>query len=388
MSYYTEYLNKNMNYATIKNERKVQLKKISQLRGNRDILVYASDLMKTIAPISIDYSDILPISDQLSQMNGAEIDIILETPGGIAEVVEDAVKLIRGKYTKVGVIIAGWAKSAGTIFAMAGDEILMGKASALGPIDAQIFNNNKRFSAEAFLEGLEKIKEEVLKTLKLNPAYIPILQNISPGEIQHCKNAQDFSKILVTRWLVDYKFKYWDKHSSNGKPVTTEEKEIQADKIAGILCKQSEWLTHGRSVKIEDFNRIGLKVTDFSSNHALNEAILRYYTLLRMSFESTNMYKLFETKETQIERYLVQQIMQGKPPKPDQIEKAEANYKCNNCGQILKIQFNFKPNTSLKTGNLPYPIKDDILVCPNCKSENNIKPMKLSLEAQLGKKVI
>src|SRR5690606_11231264 len=147
MSYYTEYLNKKMNYDAIRKERKVQLKKISQLRGNRDILVYASDLMKGMAPISIDYSDILPISDQLSQMNGTEIDIILETPGGIAEVVEDEVELIRGKYEKVGVIIAGWAKSAGTIFAMAGDEILMGKTSALGPIDAQIFNNNKRFSA-------------------------------------------------------------------------------------------------------------------------------------------------------------------------------------------------------------------------------------------------
>lgn len=388
MSYYTEYLNKNMNYDAIRKERKVQLKKISQLRGNRDILVYASDLMKGIAPISIDYSDILAISDQLSQMNGTEIDIILETPGGIAEVVEDAVKLIRGKYEKVGVIIAGWAKSAGTIFAMAGDEILMGKTSALGPIDAQIFNNNKRFSAEAFLEGLEKIKEEVVKTQKLNPAYIPILQNISPGEIQHCKNAQDFSKILVIKWLMDYKFKYWEKHSSTGNPVTSEEKEKQADKIAGILCKQSEWLTHGRSIKIDDFNRIGLKITDFSSNVELNEAIQRYYTLLRMSFESTNMYKLFETKETQIERYLVQQIIQGKSPSPDQIEKAEANYKCNNCGHVLKIQFNFKPNTPLNAGNLPYPIKDDILVCPNCKSEHIIKPMKLSLEAQLGKKVI
>ncbi len=342
--------------------------------------------MKNNAPISIDYSDILPFSDQLSQLSGTEIDIVLETPGGIAEVVEDLVKLIRSKYEKVGIIIAGWAKSAGTIFALAGDEILMGEMSALGPIDAQIINNNKRFSAEAFLEGLEKIKKEVIDTGKLNPAYIPILQNISPGEIQHCRNAQDFSQILVKKWLMDYKFKYWDKHSSTGKPVTPEEKEAQASKIAEILCKQSEWLTHGRSVKKEDFQRIGLKITDFSADAKLNEAILRYYTLLRMSFE-TNLYKVFETTKTQIEKFLVQQVIQG-GSHPNQVEKAETDFKCSNCNQISKIQLNFLSNTALKPGNLPYPIKDDIFVCPHCKSQHNIKPMKLALEAQLGKKVV
>jgi len=66
MSYYTEYLNKQMSYSDIQKERKLQLEQISKSRGNRDVLVYASDLMKTNAPISIDYSDILPFSDQLS----------------------------------------------------------------------------------------------------------------------------------------------------------------------------------------------------------------------------------------------------------------------------------------------------------------------------------
>jgi len=68
--------------------------------------------------------------------------------------------------------------------AMSVDEILMGPASALGPIDAQMSWQGKRFSADALLEGLEKIKEEVAGSGILNKAYIPILQGISPGEIQ------------------------------------------------------------------------------------------------------------------------------------------------------------------------------------------------------------
>ena len=87
----------------------------------------------------------------------------------------------------------------------------------LGPIDAQIFYQGKRFSADALLEGMEKIKKEVVDTGTLNRAYIPILQGISPGELQNAENALSFAKILVTQWLAQYKFRTWTTHSSNGR---------------------------------------------------------------------------------------------------------------------------------------------------------------------------
>ncbi|MBK8352706.1 MAG: Clp protease ClpP, partial [Saprospirales bacterium] len=108
----------------------------------------------------------MAIQDQLSNLNGKSIDIILETGGGIAEVVEDIVRILRSKYDNVGIIIPGTAKSAGTILSMAADEILMGTGSSLGPIDAQIITQSKRFSADAFLEGLEKIKADVIAISK------------------------------------------------------------------------------------------------------------------------------------------------------------------------------------------------------------------------------
>ena len=134
MGVYSDYLNQQLSFEELTNERKAQLKRISEIRG-RGVLVFASDVAKN-CPNSIDYSDIVPFSDQLSVISGNEIDIILETPGGLAEVVEDLVKLIRSQFNKVGIIVPGMAKSAGTIFTMAADEILMGKTSALGPIDA------------------------------------------------------------------------------------------------------------------------------------------------------------------------------------------------------------------------------------------------------------
>jgi predicted RNA-binding Zn-ribbon protein involved in translation (DUF1610 family) len=328
----------------------------------------------------------LPFSDQLSNLTGDAIDIILETPGGFAEVVEDMVKLVRGKFEKVGIIIPGYCKSAGTIFAMAGDEILMGSVSALGPIDAQIMFNNKRFSAEAFLEGLEKIKEEVTKTGKLNAAYIPMLQNLSPGEIQHCENAQNFSKKLVYEWLAKYKFKYWETHSSTGKLVTEEDKLSRAKDIAEDLCKQSKWLTHGRSIKIDELEHLQLKITNYSQIANLNDAIVRYYTLLRMSFD-TNIYKIIETVESQIYRFIVGPNPGGTPI-PDTQKIVGINFECPKCKEHFLIQLNLGQSAPLKPDHVPYPIDDNVFKCPNCSTPSNLINIRMQVEAQTGKKLI
>src|SRR5437016_1422113 len=68
----------------------------------------------------------------------------------------------------------------------------------------------KVFSADALIDGFEQIKKEVAKE-GLNRAYIPILQGISPGELQSAKNAKSFAEVLVRQWLAEYKFRKWEK---------------------------------------------------------------------------------------------------------------------------------------------------------------------------------
>lgn len=389
MGIYTEYLERKLTFEQLTKERKLQLKEIAKLRGNRDIIVYASDLNnKANAPIAIDFSDILVFQDQLSNLEGKSIDVILETPGGIAESVEDMVRMLRNKYEHIGIIIPGTAKSAGTIWAMAGDEILMGASSALGPIDAQIvFPGGKRFSADAFLEGLEKIKTDVKTNGKLNPAYIPILQNISPGEIQHCENAQNFSKKLVTEWLAQYKFKYWDNHTTTGLPVTDEEKKLRAQQIADKLCKHSDWLTHSRSITINDLEKMKLQIIDYSKTPPLNEAITRYYTLLRMTLDMTSIYKIVETSETQVYRHNQQVGIPAPQNIPGNMKSAIIDFECPKCKTKTKIQAKFVKDEKLKPGVMPFP-KNDIFVCGQCHAQSNIANVRLQIEAQTQKKII
>ncbi|MFH1756249.1 MAG: hypothetical protein ABIA59_11175 [Candidatus Latescibacterota bacterium] len=149
---------------------------------------------------------------------------------------------------------------------------------------------------------MEKIKKEVTSTGILNKAYIPMLQGISPGEPQSAENTLKFAKVLVTQWLTQYKFQNWQTHSSNGKPVTVDEKTQQAEEIAAQLCDHSRWLTHGRSIKLADLESMRLKITDYSKDKNLLDAIHRYHTLLQMTFAGPPIYKVFETPTSQIYR--------------------------------------------------------------------------------------
>lgn len=382
MGAYSEYLNRGMSFQDLSGERKNQLSLISKARGGRDILVYAADLNSRKAPISIDYTDLLPIKDQLANLKGNAVDLILETPGGSGEVAEDIVELLREQFKNVAVIVPGWAKSAGTLIAMAADEILMDQSSALGPIDAQLFWQGKVFSADALIEGMEKIKEEVENTGKLNKAYIPILQGISPGELQSAQNALDFAKDLVAEWLANYKFQNWDTHKSTGEKVTHQERCERAEEIATKLCDHQNWKTHGRSIKLEDLEEIRLQITDYSRDQALSEAIHRYHTLLQMTFAS-NAYKLIETKASQIYRFAAD----ANAIHPLQSDAVLLEVKCDKCGKKMKVQANFEKALPLQKGSIAFP-SNNRLKCSDCGVMIDLNDIRRRIEAETKKSII
>jgi hypothetical protein len=267
---------------------------------------------------------------------------------------------------------------------MAGDEILMDSISALGPIDAHLQWQGKTFSADALLEGLEKIKTEVVETGTLNRAYIPILQGISPGELQAAENALKFAKVLVTEWLAKYKFKNWKTHASSGATVTDGEKKKRAEDIAEQLCNHRSWLTHGRSIKIDDFEKMRLLITDFSKDASLSEAIRRYYALLQISF-ATNIYKIIETPVSQIYRFMVPQAPLMNPGTKK--GKVIVEVQCNKCSQTSKIQANLGESLPIEANHIPFP-SDNKFQCPNCSTLIDLTDLRRQIESQTKEKIV
>ena len=381
MGVYSEYLNRKMSYADIRAERQRQLQRIKAIR-NRDILVFASDLTRQ-CPNGIQYGDLLPFYDQLATIKTKNIDVLLETPGGDAVIVEDMVKRIRTKFNKFAIIVPGCAKSAGTIFAMAADEIMMSPESSLGPIDAQIMRGSKVFSAGAFLEGIENIKRKTAREGRLDPVYLPILYNVSPGEIQHCENAQQFSQKLVAEWLQTYKFKMWNQHK-NGNPVTDGEKAQRAKEIARTLADSGHWLTHGRSIHIDDLTEMGLRISNFSADTNLCDAINRYYALLKISFQSP-VYKIFETLDGCIELHMGKN--KAAPANANLADSVIVEFSCPKCKHAKVIQANFKPNLPLAMGAEMFP-QNNIVKCNVCGAETNLLALRQRIESESGRSII
>lgn len=387
MGIYTEYLDRQLSFPDLASERRAQLTRIKEIRGH-DVLVFAADVKKSQTPISISYPDLLPITDQLSNLNGSALDLILETHGGSAEIAEQIVRLLRGRFEHLTVIVPGVAKSAGTIMAMAADEILMEPGSALGPIDAQLTWQGKTFSVDALLKGFDRIKQEVVDTGQLNKAYIPILQGLSPGELESAYNAREFATELVTEWLFTYKFKDWSVHETPGKPttgqpVTDEEKRQRANEIAAALCEHSRWRTHGRSITLADLQALHLKITDYSQRSEA-DAIRRYFTLLQMTFDTT-IYKVFETPVSQIYRFVPSPAQAA--PKPPAAEASVIDLPCSKCQAHHRLQANLDKSLPLQPNSLPFPA-DNKFKCPNCGTEHDLSDLRRQIELQTKKKVV
>ncbi len=232
---------------------------------------------------------------------------------------------------------------------------------------------------------MDQIKHEIEETGHLNRIYIPMLQNLSPGELQQARHAQEFAVGLVRKWLASYKFKDWTRHTS-GEPVNDQEKHDRADEIATALSNHSRWKTHGRSIKISDLHELGLRVTNFDEDHDLADAIRRYYILLRMTFES-NIFKLFETPTSQIVRYERGNITPPEVPtdaKQAQLDQAVVKLTCKKCNTVMTVQGNLGRQVPLKAGHLPFPASNT-LQCPTCGVVHDLIQARQQIEAQSKK---
>lgn len=213
--------------------------------------------------------------------------VILDTPGGIVEVVERIVRVLRKHYTEVKFIIPNSAMSAGTVLAMSGDAILMDYHSCLGPIDPQLERDGNLVPALSYLEQYQVLKEKSEKGA-LSTAEMVLLQKLDLAELRQFELARDLSISLLKEWLTQYKFKDWTVTETNGTPVTTEMKKERAEEIARKLNDHTRWLTHGRGIDMDTLREeINLKIDDFDSYPGLKVAAWDYFWFMNSQMQAS-----------------------------------------------------------------------------------------------------
>jgi len=298
-----------MDFDIAKEIRKA-LKEVSVI-SNKPIVAYFANVInqKVKASISIDSTDELPFTELVSPINSSnrELDFVLVTPGGSAEQVSKFVNKLRPRFDTVRFILPNIAMSAGSIFVMSGDEIIMTPDSYIGPIDPQVPGKDGRYiPAQSILTLINDIQQRGSALLAggQQPLWtdLQILNNIDGKEIGAALNASGYSIELVKDYLTKYKFGAWDKHR-NGMPVTEQEKQTRAIEIASRLCDHSIWKTHSRGITREiAWEECRLKILHAESIAGLERAIRRLWALMYWIFENTAIYKILISEEYAIFR--------------------------------------------------------------------------------------
>lgn len=392
-----EYLDKRMGISDLRIELERLVKEYNRITG-RYLFVFATDFSKGRAGVDIELQqdDFYNIQDILRESPQSEIDFYIETPGGSGTAAEEIARFLHKKFNKVTFVIAGEAKSAGTILVMSGDEIMMTDTGSLGPIDAQVRIGRYMSSAHDYKAWVEQKRMEAMTAGRLNPFDAMMVAQISPGELYGVINSLEFAKDLVKKWLVDYKFKNWTVTSS-GQPVDEEKKKSRAAEIAEFLSDHMSWRSHGRSLKIEDLNEY-LKIERIDDNIELADVVYRIKTVLRLIFSDSSIYKIYRTEDTYLAKTAIMANSQSMiplnnsaVPKVGQIQAAEFNISCPKCRKLHKvvgyIGIDSAGIAKMKLPVNPNVMDNDILKCDNCQFEIDLKPIKNQFEVTHRKKL-
>jgi hypothetical protein len=208
------------------------------------------------------------------------VTIILDTVGGVVEVVERIVETVRHVYQEVVVIVPDKAMSAGTILALSADSIMMDYFSCLGPIDPQVEKDGRLVPALSYLNQFERLNAKAVAGT-LTTAEFALLNKMDLGELFQFEQARELSVELLIKWLTNFKFKDWAATSTSGLLVTDDMKRQRAREIAAALNDPERWHCHGRPIDKQTLtSELGLLIDDFSTSPQLNRAVRGYGDLL------------------------------------------------------------------------------------------------------------
>jgi len=257
----------------------------------RDTIVYSSAYAcgKGGVPpftLSVSTDDMQGFMTAINGLKGDKLDLILHSPGGSLEAAEQIVNYLRAKYSHIRVIVPQNAMSAASMIACAADVIVMGKQSAIGPIDPQITfpTQHGAFTApaQALLDDFEQAKTEVTAAPHVAPLWVSKMKDYPPGIFNMCKNTLTLAKEKVTQWMQNNMFK--------GEP----DAHTKALAIANWLGDAHQHKTHGHPINFDEAAAKGLKVERLEDDQIFQDRVLSVFHATTVTFGVTNCVKMVQ----------------------------------------------------------------------------------------------
>lgn len=295
-------------------EHRMDLLRRIEARTHRPIIVYAANLNVPNIPNSLDHTDVTPFSDLTRTVPGRAIDVLLHSPGGLAEAAERIVHLLRARFDSVRFIIPHTAFSAATMLATSADELVLDDTSALGPIDPQIVFRDPQTGqsnivpTQAILEGFNNAKADIKADPDSLGVYLPLLNKLDLPLFEICKNANKLAETLVTEWLRTYLLK---------------DEPQRAGEVTEYFSTHKDRLSHGRPITLATIKSdLKIKhVVDLKDDPGLRELIGELWAEIEWFVDVSGTAKFFENAYGVAFRRMFQVIQQPMvipiaPPQP------------------------------------------------------------------------
>jgi hypothetical protein len=204
------------------------------------------------------------------------------------EAADQIVQYLRSKYKSIRAIIPQNAMSAATMIACACDSIVMGKHSALGPIDPQVTfptaSGTFTAPAQAILDEFEQAKQEIKTDQSTIPLWASRIQAYPHGFLQLCQTTLALAREKVADWLEAYMF------------AGEQDARKRAEEIANWLGDAKAHKTHARPIGVAQARDKGLKVESLELDQTLQEVALSAFHASMVTFQVTDCVKIVENQ--------------------------------------------------------------------------------------------
>jgi hypothetical protein len=259
--------------------RQAQIKQMQQASGNR-LLCYVAG-----GGAQITRDDTIGLVELLHNVpRDSNIDFLLHTAGGDIDAAEKIVSMLRTAVGKgrLRVIVPDFAKSAGTLIALAADKVVMSDSSELGPIDPQFLKrdgdgNVRWHSVLNYLNAYQTLCDKLRETpadvptqimlSKLDPTTVVLFEAVS-------RRARTLAEEHLNRWMF-------------------QKKKANYTKIAADLMDTNRWPAHGQMIGWEDAKEMELEVEYLVPESEEWRSYWGLYCLQRLAVKDRE--KLFES---------------------------------------------------------------------------------------------
>lgn len=292
--------------------RRQKIAAVTALTG-RPLVIYATACTTPGKPVPdvlllIEPSDKMGFQEVTEKIRGTSLDILVHSPGGIADATASIVELVRDRFKDVRFVVPFYAKSAATMLVLSGNQVLMAPNAELGPIDPQmpvvLPNGVVMFSpAYALKEQYERAQREVNANPAVLPGWVATLSH--PSRLVECELAIKRAQQLVETWLATYMF------------AGDLDGPQNAHEIAIYLSNHQRFLSHGHPVRLNDPGLSKAKLYRINTvSQALEDAVWELYCAIDHTFQINPAVKIFENSltPTDLVARLVQMQIVAVPP--------------------------------------------------------------------------